>query len=121
MPSPHPAWYKRYPFGFSVIRLTAIILQHAEDITVVAQQVHDMEEAERQREVLRFEEMLESNNSADNSMAQDEDSVAFDATFSDKLKWNGTGIPYAMPLAKTTDCHTITHHGSRITRQTHRH
>ena len=44
MPSPHPAWYKRYRIGFSIIRLTAIVLRHTEDLAVAARQVRDMEE-----------------------------------------------------------------------------
>ena len=97
---PHPAWYKRYPFGFSVICLTAIILQHAEDITLAAQQVRDMEEAEKQREVLKFEETLGSNDSADNSMVQNDNSITSDALFSDKLNSGVARVfrtPYLWP------------------------
>ena len=106
MLSSHPAWYKRYPFGFSVIHLTAIILQHAEDITVAAQQVCDMEEAERQREVLRFEETLGSNDYADDSMVQDDDSVASDASFSYKLN-SGAARVFRTPCLRPKQQITI--------------
>ena len=99
MPSPHPAWYKRYNIGFSIIRLTAIVLRHAEDLAVAARQVCAMEEAERQREVLQFEEMAIDNTEDDTET--DDDSVASDVSFSEKLN-SGSSRVFGTPCLRPT-------------------
>ena len=91
MPSPHPAWYKRYPFGFNVDRLTAIIVKHAEEFAAATRAARDIAEGERQIEILRFEETNDVDAARNDDAAQDDDaarddeSVASDASFTDKL------------------------------------
>ena len=95
----YPAWYKQYTIGFSIIRLTAIVLRHAEDLAVAARQVRDMEEAERQREVLQFEEMTIDDTKDDTE--RDNDSVASDASFLAKLN-SGSSRVFGTPCLRLT-------------------
>ena len=76
---PHLPWYRIYPRFTDIVWLTSIIIRHDAEFTIAAENVRTVVHEEEQREILRFEEM---NDTEDNDSIDSIDSVVSDASFS---------------------------------------
>ena len=81
---PHPPWYGLYPSFTSIPFLTAITVRYAEGVRIAAAELHDIADQQLPVELLRFEEV---NPVAvdDDSIDDDDDSVASEASFTAHL------------------------------------
>ena len=77
---PHPRWYRIFSDAVNIVWLTALIVAHAKQLAVAARQIREMEEAERQNEVLRFEPVSDFDVIAEGG---DDDSVCSEGTVDD--------------------------------------
>ena len=95
---PHPPWYRLYPRATSIPFLTAITLRFAAGIRVAAREARAIAEQQEQRELLRFEELIDE--SIDEELhSDDDDSIASDASTDAHLD-RGSSLVFRTPTLR---------------------